>query len=95
MTAPSSSLPPFLVVVHIEPGLDFDDPAAWAIFPAQSDEDIQTLWDMHDGRNEGTDALGVYRWDPSAPGIAEYRPGAYVPHPAWTRPRPEAGEENP
>jgi len=90
VTAPSSSLPPFLVVVQIEPGLDFDDPAAWAMFPAVDEKDIETLWDTHDGRSYGTDALGVYRWDPAFPGVTENRPGAYVPHPAWTRPRPEA-----
>jgi hypothetical protein len=90
VTNQSATQVPFLVVVQIETALDTDDPAAWAVFSALNVGEIEAIWWTHDGRNFGTEALGVFRWDSSAPGISEYRPGAYVPHPAWTRPRPEA-----
>jgi len=95
VNAPEGASAPYLVLVQIETALDADDPAAWAVIPARSEEDIEELWDAHDGRNFGTEVVGVYRWDPECPCVSEDRPGGYVPHPAWTRPRPEAREENP
>lgn len=56
---PTLVLPPFLVIsapdgAHLTP----DD---LVIEAARNDDDIQRIWDVHDGRSYGTMVVGVYR----------------------------------
>ncbi len=82
-----STPPPFLVIVQVHTELDWDDPAGWQVFPAKTEEQVERIWWLHDGRNFGTEAIGAYRWEPTVEGSSENGPGAYVPYEAWTRPR--------
>jgi len=76
--------PPYIVIVQARTELEPDDPAGWELHPALTEQEIQTLWDLHDGRNFRTEVMGVYRWTPSEDaGRPGEHAGVYVPHKEW------------
>lgn len=80
--------PPFLVIVQVDPAAEAEDPAGWEIYPARTETEIAEIWWRHDGRGEGTEGLGVFRWDSSIEGPPGAESGAYVPYSDWTPSRP-------
>ncbi len=40
-----------------------DTPDDMVLEPAYNEIEVQRLWDLHDGRNDGMMVVAVYRWD--------------------------------
>lgn len=62
--SPRRQLPPFLVIAAPE-----DDPLTpddLIIEPAWTKDEIEELWDVHDGRSHGSMVVGVYKLDTDA-----------------------------